>query len=429
MANEVINLYTGQGKFKDCDFQKRQAQYKEQSELKKGEEGALSVKEQYNRLKGIDENEQDEKIGKFQSLNQMDELNLTDDIKLQEVFLVTRELEEGNDSYEIYEVYDKDGNILLRTDKDRNIIAEENLKGIFSPEQIKELEEKVLMRMTRTDPETGKRYDSMAVSDKMGEDKDIDDMKDVKDSTTYSDIKEADEKDELNQEEELDEQQIEEKVGGRIIDIIEDPNFYQIIPFAKYKTYLVEESGQYKFIDGRGEEIKGMEELQMDVRVDDRNTENQVEKAQADIVFSTGRNDDDLVIAIKDGKTSVVDRENKNSYQLDTAGYNTTIKEQDKVRDEVTYDDEVAEMLGESNINGQDVIDFLNQECKPMSLKNELYQMCIEKDIKKGDRQAMLEAINEILERDENENERTNEERAREERVKDTEDEKARMKR
>lgn len=422
MANEVITLYKGQGKFKDCDFRKRQEEYEKQNETKEAKQGALSVKEQYNKLKGVEENEQEEKIGKFQSLNQMDELNLTDDIKLEEVYLVTRELEEGNDSYEIYEVYDKDGNILLKTDKDRNIIAEEKLKEIYSPEQIQELEEKVLMRMLRTDPKTGKKYDCMAVSDKMDED-----MEDVSDSVVYSDIKEKEEKDDLSQEEELSEQEIEQKIEGRIIDIIEDPNFYQIIPFAKYKTYLVDEDGQYKFVDGRGEEIKGMEQLQMSIKVDDRNTQRHVERAEADVVFSTGRNDDDLVIAIKNGKTSVVDRKNKNSYQLDTAGNNTTVKEQDVVRDEVTYDDEVAEVLGESDITQNDIVDFLNQECKPMSLKNELYEMCIEKDIKKGDRPAMLEAINQILEKDENE--RTNEERAREERVKDDEDEKAKMKR
>lgn len=430
-TNEVLSLYKGEGKFKDCDFQKRQQMYKEQNELKTGEEGALSVKEQYNKLKGLDEAE--EKIGRFQSANKMDELNLTEDIKVKEIFLVTRELQDGNDSYEVYEVYDKDGNILLKTDKDRNIIAEQALKDLYSPEQIKELEDKVLMRIMKRDPKTGEMKDCVGVSDKLDQDKEVEKMKENRDSTIYSEIKDSDEKDDLRSEEALTEEQIEEKTGGHIIDIIEDPNFYQIIPFAKYRTYLVEEGGQYKFVDGQGNEIKGMQEENREVFVDDENTKNIQEKQMSDIVFSTGRNDDDIVIAIKNGKIHVVDVENDVSEQLETAGYDVTEKEQEETRKNITERDEVNDVLGDSDVTIDFLEDFLRRECRSFSNSQvqQLYENCKENNIRKNDIGGLRAEINKILEERENEGREDKEaERDRGERTTDTsEDEKTKMKR
>lgn len=382
-TNEVLSFYTGEGKFKDSDFQKRQEMYKEQSKLK----GGLSVKEQYERLSGEDELSNEEKIGRFTSANKMDELNLTEDIKLEEVFLVTRELQDGNDSYEVYEVYDKDGNILLKTDKDRNIITEEALKDQYSPELIQQLEEKVLMRIMRRDPKTGEMKDCVGVSDKLDPDKVVDEMGENRDTTVYSEIKDADEKDDLSADEELAEEQIEEKTGGHIVDIIEDPNFYQIIPFAKYRTYLVEEGGQYKFVDGQGEEIKGMQEESRQVFVDNEQTQNIEEKQMSDMVFSTGRNDDGIVIAITpNGKMHVVDA-NGNSEQLDTAGYNVTEKEQLETRENITERDD----LTDTDVTMDFLNDLVNKEDIELSEKDirTLYETCQNKHLMKSDIQLI----------------------------------------
>ena len=116
---ETIEFYSGKGKFEDSDFQKRQEMYKKQNDIYAQEydqelSGTQSVAAQMKRLK---EQGNEEKIGRFVSANKMDSLSLSENIELKEVFFVTRELQDGNDSYEIYEVYDKDGNILLTTDK------------------------------------------------------------------------------------------------------------------------------------------------------------------------------------------------------------------------------------------------------------------------------------------------------------------------
>ena len=393
-TNEVLSFYTGEGKFKDSDFQKRQEMYKEQSKLK----GGLSVKEQFDRLSGKDELSDEEKIGRFTSANKMDELNLTEDIKLEEVFLVTRELQDGNDSYEVYEVYDKDGNILLKTDKDRNIIAEQALKDKYSPELIQQLEDKVLMRIMRRDPKTGEMKDCVGVSDKLDQDKVVDEMGENRDTTVYSEIKDADEKDDLSAEEELTEEQIEEKTGGHIVDIIEDPNFYQIIPFAKYRTYLVEEGGQYKFVDGQGNEIKGMQEESRQVFVDDEQTKNIQEKQMSDMVFSTGRNDDGIVIAIKNGKIHVVDVENDISEQLETAGHDVTEQEQEETRENITERDD----LTDTDVTMDFLNDLVNREDIELSERDirDLYETCQNKHLIRSDIEKIKEEARQREDRD-----------------------------